>query len=294
MAQHHYIPEFYLQGFTDSQNHFFIFDKQTKKIWKSGPEKSFKKNNYNTGTILSPKTGKLYTDDLPEKVLGHFENRSSVALSEIRNSTKEDDILTPERLYAIRFFIVSSFWRSPATDQLKSEIIKTLSFEDMGFGIFNKDTGKRNVEAERIVNSIDLWQKMYQILIPVTSFTDKFRKLNADDWRLYYRNSNFHVTTDLPVIYEQYKDFSSLHEELIFPLSSKHLIVSTKGTKPSRLEPIFNVKVDLLLFYNAHRFVACSNRDYLEFLAQEVFTTLQIPDIARLLKNDIFNTFSKP
>src|SRR5438309_2035227 len=37
--QHHYVPRFYLQRFTDAQGHVWAFDKSTDKVFCSAPTK---------------------------------------------------------------------------------------------------------------------------------------------------------------------------------------------------------------------------------------------------------------
>jgi hypothetical protein len=172
--------------------------------------------------------------------------------------------------------------------------MKSNSFQELGFGLFHKNTGQRDVQTEKLLNNIDIWQKLSPAFLSVTTFLDKFDKVNLDNWRLYYSGTNFHIVTDNPIIFEKYESFSSLHEELFCPLSSNILIVSTKRNKPDTLTPVFRMNLDLLLFHYAFRFVACSNKEYLEFLAREAFTTLNQKGFVEKLKEDIFNTFPQP
>jgi len=125
----------------------------------------------------------------------------------------------------------------------------------------------------------------------VTSFTDKFNKLNNDNWGVYYRQQSFHITTDNPIIFKEYKDFSSLHEDLILPRSSKILIISAKLNKPKTLEPVFTIKTDVLLFHYANRYITWSDKKYLEFISKEAYKNLSKPEWADKLKDDIFSNF---
>jgi hypothetical protein len=285
--KHHYIPRFYLKGFVDKEDQFFIFDKETKKMWKSNPDNSFTENHLNTGVLIDQRTGEIFKSDLPEQMLSHYDSRSASALEEIRNSNPIDNILTDERLYAIRFFIISTFWRTPANDKLREEIISKFSFSDLGFGFFDKN-GFRNSEVEKMIADTDLWKKLYPILLPITSFTNKFNKLNKEKWAIYYRQQSFHLTSDNPIIFKEYTDFSSLHENLIFSLSSKHLVISTQGIKPRVLEPVFSIKTDILLFHNAYRYVACSDKNYLKFISDEAYKIIDKPQWIDKLKQDVF------
>jgi len=144
---------------------------------------------------------------------------------------------------------------------------------------------------EELMKSIDLWIKMYPALLPVSGLISKFRKHNDNNWRIYYRPVKFHIVTDNPVILKEYKDLSSLQEELIFPLSGNSLIVNTKKYKPDALPPVFSLKVDLLLFHLAGRFVASSSEVYLKFLANEANTQLSKPGWADKQKENIFDYF---
>lgn len=289
--KHHYIPRFYLKGFTDIQNKFFVFDKKTEKIWQSNPDNSFCENNRNTGEIQHVETKELYKTDLPETMLGYFDNRAATTIQEVRDSTPNEYILTPERLYNIRFFIASLFWRSPVNDAIRQEIIKNESFESLGFGLFDKNTGHRFVQLEDDLKTIDLWQKTYPTLLPITSFSEKFKKTNFEEWKLYYQTNGQNIITDNPIILKTYTDFSSLHEELLFPISKDILLVSTSKYKPHILAPVFNLKVNLMGFHLAGRFVASHNKELLEFLAGEVKTNISKPGWAESLKENIFNHF---
>lgn len=287
--KHHYIPRFYLTGFTDSNNQYYVFDKQTKKIWLTTPENSFAENHRNTGIVVDQNTSEIHKYDMPEEMLAHFDSRSAKAVYDIRNSTIDDDMLTVERLYALRFFIISTFWRTPANDHIRKDIINSHSFEDLGFGFFNK--GKRLADVEKTMMDIDLWHKMYPTLLPMVSFSERYKRNNSGDFKLYYRSGLAHVVTDNPIILQEFKDFSSLNEELIFPISSKVFIIATSRYKPRHLPPAFNLKMDTLLFDNAHRYVACSNKDYLLLLANHVGSFMAEPGFNFMLKDDIFGYF---
>lgn len=226
---------------------------------------------------------------MPEEMLAHFDSRSASAVYDKRNSTIKDDMLTVDRLYALRFFIVSTFWRTPANDGIRKRIIKTRSFEDLGFGIFNK--GKRQSETKKMMMDKDLWHKMYPTLLSMVSFSKSYKRNNSVDFKLYYRSNHTHVVTDNPVILKEFKDFSSLNEEFIFPITGKVFIISTARHKPRQLPPAFNLKMDILLFGNASRYVACCNKEYLLFLVQQVESFMVKPGFNSMLKDNISGHF---
>lgn len=289
--KHHYIPRFYLNGFVDEAGKFFIYDKITDKIWQSTPANSFAENRRNTGTIEHQVTKEVFFSDLPEEMITHFDTRAATVFNIIRNSQPEDSVLNEERIYILRMFILSLFWRTPINDSLRKKIIQDQSFEELGFGIFDSKTGKRNIEAENVLKQVDLFVKVYPTLLPITSFLKPFVKYNAPEWKLYYKSDKYSIVTDYPIIHNSFKDFSSLHEDVIFPVSNRILLVSTKKYKPHILAPVFNLNVDLLLCHNAGRYIACANKNYLEFLISQSKEQLTKPSWADKIKETMFNSF---
>lgn len=53
--KHHYIPRFYLNGFTNENAGYFIFDKEKEEIRYTNPINSFFKNNRNSVIVNGEK-----------------------------------------------------------------------------------------------------------------------------------------------------------------------------------------------------------------------------------------------
>lgn len=266
--KHHYIPRFYLKGFTNDRNSFYVYDKNTQKIWISNPDSSFAENHRNTSVMEHIETKEISRTDLPEEMLAHFDSKAAKVIREVINSKREEKFFTPERFYELKLFIMTTFWRTPANDQLREQITENMSFSDLGFGFFDKD-GNRSDEMEKIIKDTDLWKKIYPALLPVSATLKKYNEAKIDDWRIAYRNSNFHLVTDNPIILKEYNGFQSLQKELIAPLSSKHLLIVTEKLSLKELPPVFNLQTDLLLFHRATRYVASSDENYLKFIVNE-------------------------
>lgn len=269
MAQskkHHYIPRFYLRGFTNENNDFFIYDKEKDEIRKSNPDNSFFEKYRNSGTVKNEKF------DLPEQMLAHFDGRTANVLEIIRNANVNDHVLTPENLYIIRFFIASTFWRIPKNDSLREKIIDEYSFKDFGFGFFNKETGKQMEKEEEIFKGIDLFRKMYTSILAIVSFIDKYKTANYNDWRLIHRTNMNHITGDNPIIFQNgYKNFDSLHYNLIMPLSSGKVLLCTDRNVPKTFPPYFSLLMDMIILYQSERYICSSNEDYLKIIIEKVY-----------------------
>lgn len=271
--KHHYLPVFYLKGFTDEKGQYYVYDKETGKIFISNPTNTFYEKHRNTGSIVSQINGETETSDLPETMVTHFDNKAAFIINKLRKTTAEDNALQPEVLYELMMFIHSIFWRTPANDGLREHIISQSSFKDLGFGIFDRE-GNRSVNTEEMMKGIDLFQKIYPVLLPLTSFINGNYKADWKDWKLFYSSNDVHIVSDNPVMYKDMTSFSGLQHNIIFPVSSKIFLISSPQY-PAEFKFTFPFMIDLYLFATAKRFVACKHKEYLEYLKNENDTTVK-------------------
>src|ERR1700712_5241013 len=121
---HHYIPQFYLRGFTDKEDMFFVYDKTTQRIYRTSTQRSFAEKHRNTGEMVHPETGEIHRSDLAERMLAHFDGQAASTLQTIRKASPEDAVISDEiTLYEIRMLDNSIFWRSPVNDNLRNALI---------------------------------------------------------------------------------------------------------------------------------------------------------------------------
>lgn len=289
--KHHYIPVFYLKGFTDTDGFFYVYDKKLDKIWRSKPRNSFFEKERNTAIDRHIETNEIIKTDYPEFVLSAHDGKAAPVIDVIRKSSKEDFVLTIERLYRVRHFIFSLFWRSPANDDFRNEFIKNNSFRSMGLRFIDSKTKQPNIEAEDMMFSSDLFKKLYPFILPMITFENSELRTNFDAWKLLYHDNAVHLVTDNPIIHPPVKTFSNLHENIIFHISNDKTLVSTNKYIPHILPPVFSLRIDILLFIRAHRFVASANREYLEWIINHTKEFINEPGWASGLTDKIFGTF---
>lgn len=284
--KHHYIPQFYLRGFTNDNNTYFVFDKEKEEIRETKPKNSFFENGRNTSIIGNEKSVFL------EDIYSHFDSKTAPELKKIQEATLENFNLEPETLHRIKMFITQLYWRIPENDEMFDKIIDTLSFSETGFDIKNKD-GNSVVtkELEEQLKSEDLFRKMYRFFIPLMSHNETYKTTDFENWRVYFRGNKYQLTGDNPLIIEDFKDFSSLNKELIFPLSSDKIFIHTKRTKPYNLPPNFMIELDMMIIQQATRFVCCSNKFYLNYLVKNLYSFSKNHNIQNQMKESLFNTF---
>ncbi|MEZ4972485.1 MAG: DUF4238 domain-containing protein [Cyclobacteriaceae bacterium] len=286
--RHHYLPQFYLRGFTNDQEEFFVFDKVSEEIRKSNPINSFFENHRNTAKVQEEKSALL------EDMYAHFDSVTAPQLEKIRIATQDNFVLEPEILHRIKMFITQMYWRVPENDQEFEKVINDLSFSDAGFDFVDKVTGKSvaTKELQEQMKDIDLFRKMYRVIIPLISAQEKYKSIDYENWRVYFRGNKFQLTSDNPLIIEKFVDFSSLNRELLFPLCSDKIFVHTIRPKPKNLPSIFLLHLDMLIIQQATRFVCCSDRFYLEYLVNNFYSFSKNYDFTEKMKESVFGYFA--
>lgn len=284
--RHHYLPQFYLKGFTDDKNEFYIFDKKLETIRKSTPLNSFFENHRNTAIVKDERFSFL------EEVYARYDGLISAQLDKIRKSSHNNFNLGDETLFRIKTFIAQMYWRVPKSDAEIEFLIDNLSFSETGFDI--KDTTGQSVvtkELQEQLKNIDLFRKMYRIFIPFMTSHLRKTKTDSEDWKVYFRKEKYNLTGDTPLIIKEFVDFDSLNEELFFPISSDRMIVHTKQPKPKELPRQFMLMMDLLVIQQSTRFVCCADKEYLEFLVQNFYSISKGQDVNEQIKENLFSYF---
>lgn len=285
--KHHYLPQFYLKGFTDNEGNYYVFDKKTEEIRKTNPLNSFFVNNRNTSIMKEERFVLL------EDIYAQFDSLTAPQLEKIRNSSIEDLDLATEAFHRVKMFITQMYWRVPRSDEEFEKMIDKLTFADAGFDIKNKTTGK-SVATEQLQKQLkeaDLFRKMYRIFLPLISYQEKYRMNDFENLRVYFRPNKFQLTSDNPLIIKEFKDFRSLNEEMFFPISCDKIFVHTKQPKPKNLPNMFLLDLDMMQIQQATRFVCCSNKEYLEYLINNLYSYSKNFNFEVQMKERLFSHF---
>lgn len=284
--KHHYLPQFYLRGFTNPEGSFYIFDKKNEEIRASNPLNSFYVNNRNTSTVKDEKFVLL------EDIYAQFDSLTAPHLEKLRKTTPENLNMATEMFHRVRMFITQMYWRVPRSDEDFEKLVDQLSFKQAGFDI--RDPDGRSVATEELQGQLketDLFRKMYRIFLPLISYQEKYKTTDFENCRVYFRPNQFQLTGDNPLIIKEFKDFRSINEEIFFPLSSDKIYVHTKQPKPKNLPGEFLLTLDMMLIEQATRFVCCSDKAYLELLVKDLYSYSKRYDFENQMKNQLFSFF---
>jgi hypothetical protein len=128
--------------------------------------------------------------------------------------------------------------------------------------------------------------------MPLLSSKEEYLKTDYENWQIYTWTEGNNLTGDFPIILDKFVDFSSLNEELIFPLAKNKILVHTKRTKPLKLALEFKIHLDMLILQQATRYVCCADKAYLELLQKELYSYSKNYDFKSRMKDKLFGYFA--
>ena len=130
--RHHYIPQFYLKGFTNELGEYYLFDKEKNEIRKSKPINSFFENKRNMAFVKDEEFVLL------EDMYARYDGRTAQYIDELKNMTKQNFTLKPDTLAYLKIFIPQLFGRIPINDVILDVLIDNSSFKEMRFDFLDK------------------------------------------------------------------------------------------------------------------------------------------------------------
>jgi hypothetical protein len=266
--KHHYLPRYYLQGFTGNDGKFFVYDKHTGKIFSSSPNTTFFEKDLNTVELPSGKNS-----DLLEHLYTYIENQSWNSFDIIRGSASNIPIKLIDRMNLF-LFLLFQYWRLPSNISIVNELSNQFFDEDNVLNYAQLLTANGSTipreYAEKIINH-PAFKKSARLLLPFAPFfKDQSWLENLEGWRFLYSGDqkNWYIVGDNPIITRGENDHDPLKclKEFIFPVSGKILLISGHDSLNGTLPPEFTIYYCAEIIERSQRFVACQNRDFLEAL----------------------------
>lgn len=272
-TKHHYIPEFYLKGFTNAKSKFFIYDYSKSKIKKGeySPSSHFFEKNRNT----VEHEGK--TSDLTEQHYTYSENRHSKLLQKIQSSKLSK--LNADELIILQEFVASIFWRIPSNDQLYLEQYFQGPIAKSSHSLISKLI----IPSE--VNRIKNTPAFINSYRPAAAGISVLRNRNSNflDWKLIYLENSTRICSDNPIIFSKLKVKDPFDSDLLIPLTQCHLLLRTSKTK-LELSEYIGMICDILIFRQGQNYCCCSDKNHLEKVI-EMSNKLANEDLKSVLFN---------
>lgn len=257
--RHHYLPEFYLKRFTNSNNKFFIYNVKSRSFINKGkeytPRSYFFERDANTIFLDKKK------DDFLEVEFANLDNKTADLFNIIdKNSDLNRFGMDEENMPQLLLFIYSIYWRIPFNQPKLENYIKGNGLN--GLGLSFKVNKTINIEAkekgitenENFIKFSKMSKSIYD-LASTTDFSKSFRIIP-------FMKGLPHICCDNPIIL---KDKNSLfNDELIFPLSGDLIFLRTNSTNSFNLH--FKLLIDTMLIKQADKYVCVSDIRYIEEL----------------------------
>lgn len=262
--RHHYIPEFYLKGFTNQDGKFKIFDVSRQLFIKNG--KDFSTESYffeeDANTIRTDKG----EDDFIENRFGDIDNRVAGLFNKLRSAQADTRFgLDEDDMPLLQHFVSVLFWRIPTNyDQIK-KLINERELHEFGLLLKSKSTNEivRDEELENEIRNDPNFFKAIKLLLPYLTYK---RLL---DCRTPLTIQPFPeqlpaLCSDNPVIFES-QNPDIYYDDFIFPLS--HTLVFIRGKKLNDNVLVhIKIAIDQILLKQAKQYVSCTDMLYVEML----------------------------
>lgn len=276
--RHHYLPVFYLKGFTKDSELIKIFNVQEKRFLKNGkefsPESFFFEKDANT-VVFGDKR-----NDYIETSYADFDNEMATLIEKISKSdyTTNYDV-TDDDMPRMNHFVSLMYWRLPhRTNELK-KIINKNDLASLGLKIINKNGERQKATEEEFKNNPEFF-KSYKFY---NSLMDSVRGYNCrTPYSILESHKNFpFLCSDSPVIFESANP-KVYEDDYLFPLSGNRLFI--KANRTSDFPPYLRMLVDAVVYKQAQKYVSCTDESYIGNLE----TLLEKQNIEEL-KAEIFN-----
>jgi hypothetical protein len=273
---HHYIPQCYLKGFCRADGTFDVYDKRYGKFKKApqSPATVFFEKQRNTIKFRGQRTDKI------EKMYSRLEGDIARLFDLIRKGISSDTLLNSEGVYLLKLHMAIQFWRLPRFDEYADQYLRTRTLTEIEhFCTVTKPPIPSQKTFELIQSDVGFRHYFRSFWLPLCTFGLNRPIPDAMKWIILdvERPNEWsnHLCCDAPFIFGSPEDLSQFSGPFIFPLSNSRLLVSRRRSNATpSFDPAMSTKISILSYLQAMRYVATSNRDYLEKIIElsELYT----------------------
>lgn len=258
--RHHYLPQFYLQGFTDDRGLFKIYDIEQDKFIKDGKwfstESYFFERDGNTTITFNEKD-----DFLEEKYYKDVDSKVAKLFNRIKSAQEGTNFdLIDEDMPLLQYFVAVLFWRLPQNYNRLGHILKEADLTKIGFLIKdeNGEVINSTKAGKEIINSPNMFKAM-KFLLP----TLLFPQVIDCETQLHIQATALHkafpaLCSDNPIIFQNSILPEIYKDDFILPLTDKLLFIRGNKINPNCLTSI-RVDIDLILLKQANKYVSCTD-----------------------------------
>lgn len=287
--KHHYLPRYYLKGFTNSAGTFFVYDKEADNIFETNPDDFFFENNLNT--IVLPDGTK---SDFIEQAHTELEGKSWDSLDNIRNSSLKKPVPLIDKMNLF-LFLLFLHWRLPRNYIHLIDLSNQMFSDGSDFDYFDIVDVHGNQASEEFLTKLkksEMWRKSSQLVVPFARlFNNNEWFDDIVNWRFCYTENkeSWFIIGDNPIVTSGEEDHDPMRclKSFIFPLSGNILLISFDEIQLESLPPEFIVQLGASIIHRSNRFAACQNLSFLEALIEYYKLNIKINNQDRIT-DDLF------
>ncbi|NQX53662.1 DUF4238 domain-containing protein [Pedobacter panaciterrae] len=269
-SKHHYIPQFFLNGFTNDQGEFYIYDKQRDQIKSKSfpPSTHFFEKDRNTIVMDGQ------ADDTPEQLFGLFENREKVIVKFIQEQ-KGIPQLSMQQMVDLQIFLSNLFFRLPVLDSTFKRYMEDTSFPLRELKVKNRISGEAAPpELMEKLRMDPSFQRMYRPAIGSMVLLRSNSIEDHENWGFSLRSDSNNLLSDNPLIFDDLRTLDFFENSFVMPMTGRHKLIRVKKKiSKTQLSPKFALMSEVLMIHQAKQFVCCASRAVLEQMvsASKVF-----------------------
>lgn len=254
---HHYLPQFYIKGFTDDDGKLWIYDKKADRIItkKKPPSAYFFEKDINTITIDNKQV------DLIEQAYGKLDNYYANKIIKIRDENV-DSIENLENASIIDIFMMFQYWRRhPNNEEVNNVAKKMLEF-------YRKEYNSNVIKFGKNISESDI-EKIEKSILPFLIMKESKVIFNFGDigyFKIINFEEPFYFISDYPMIFRKIplSNNDLFNQSKIFPISRNRVYVALDG-KDYTLNLKQSMLINILLIEQADKYVGSFSRKNLNF-----------------------------
>jgi hypothetical protein len=282
MSKHHYLPQFYLRGFTNEQGRFMIYSVKQQAFKKAG--KFFSPASH----FFLPDDNTLTTDGVPgdylEELYSGMESRYARILEKIM-AVDQGFGLDQQEVVLLNYFAGELFWRVPSQRSVINAITDIHRLNQLGVAVIDRTT-LQPIDPDKFSEAVTADTSYFQRLRNVLPATTYWNLMDCS-WPATVKTfpGTFPaICGDNPVILLHPEKADVFLDDLIFPLAPNKVMFRIRDMK-EKFSPNIKFYIDMLLVVQAKEYACCVDQDYL----QELKTIFERDfGTAETLRNEIF------
>lgn len=251
-SRHHYIPQFLIKSFYNSESTVFVYDIEKDEILpkpKSSKSVLFEWDR-NTFTDIYGEKNSTIEDDLFKEWDG---NASSVVRKFQTNKLPDKKLLSTNNVADFILFIIQLFWRIPFTDYVFENLIQ------------NADIDSENVEELKKSEAFKIHQRTLLYKETTNDVTKVKRKFKGFFAKIFELEQDIFIIGDNPIVFQEIPaTFEDLYDlDNMIALTPRRIFTNS-------LTEIYSLGFDKALDYNhfvisqSKKFVCSGDRKLLE------------------------------